>query len=80
MYLVSPITLLDALAVAALVALATSFEHRRQRTPFPLPPGPRGLPIVGHFLTFPKNFVWLTFTEWGQKYGTGTPISQSSAG
>lgn len=46
---------------------ALGYRHRRGRLPYP--PGPRGLPLIGHFLTFPKNFVWLTFTEWGQKYG-----------
>jgi hypothetical protein len=66
---VSLIALLDVLAVAAFVALANSFNYRRQSSRLPYPPGPRGLPIIGHFLTFPKNFVWLTFTEWGQKYG-----------
>jgi hypothetical protein len=69
MHLVSPNALLDALAAATFVALATSFYYQRQRTRLPYPPGPRGFPIIGHFLTFPKRFVWLTFTEWGQKYG-----------
>ncbi|KAI9457527.1 cytochrome P450 [Russula earlei] len=65
----TPITVLDILAGAAFVALIASFKRRRQWSRLPLPPGPRGLPIIGHFLTFPKNFVWLTFTEWGQKHG-----------
>jgi hypothetical protein len=74
MAFVSSIALLDVLAVSIFVALANSFNDRRQWSRFPwsrlpYPPGPRGLPIIGHFLTFPKNFVWLTFTEWGQKYG-----------
>ena len=69
-----PITLLDALAVATLIALAISFNHRHQRSQLPYPPGPRGFPIIGHFLTFPKNFVWLAFTEWGQKYGMECPF------
>ncbi|KAH9971777.1 cytochrome P450 [Russula compacta] len=69
MHFVLSIALLDVLAFATLVALATSFNRRRQWNQLPLPPGPRGLPIIGHLLTFPKNFVWLTFTEWGRKYG-----------
>ncbi|KAH9952447.1 cytochrome P450 [Russula dissimulans] len=69
MYFVSSIIVLDVLVCVALVALAISFDYRRQRSRLPYPPGPPGLPIVGHFLTFPKNFVWLTFTEWGRKYG-----------
>ncbi len=65
----SLIALLDALAVATFIAFANSFNLRHQSSRLPYPPGPRGLPIIGHFLIFPKNFVWRTFTEWGQKYG-----------
>jgi hypothetical protein len=71
MYLVSPITLLDALAVAALVAVATSFGHRRQRAPIPLPPGPRGLPIIGHFLTFPEEFRLVDLHRMGSEIRYG---------
>ncbi|EAU87092.1 OrdA protein [Coprinopsis cinerea okayama7 len=34
-----------------------------------LPPGPRGLPVVGNVLDMPKEKEWLTFAEWGKKYG-----------
>ena len=70
----SLITVLDILAATTLVALATSFSYRWERGRLPYPPGPRGLPIIGHFLTFPKNFVWLTFTKWGQQYGRTYPL------
>jgi hypothetical protein len=76
----SPITLLDVLAVAAFVALISSFSHRRQWSRLPFPPGPQGLPIIGHFLIFPKNFVWQTFTEWGQKYGMSNRLPEYSVG
>jgi hypothetical protein len=65
----SLITIFDLLAACTLVALATSFSYRRERSRLLYPPGPRGLPLIGHFLTFPRNFVWLTFTKWGQQYG-----------
>ncbi|KAG2066224.1 cytochrome P450 [Suillus decipiens] len=36
------------------------------------PPGPRGWPLVGNIRAIPEIKPWLTFTEWGKKYG---PIS-----
>jgi hypothetical protein len=73
------ITLLDVFAAAVFVALVSALGYRHRRGRLPYPPGPRGLPLIGHFLTFPKNFVWLTFTEWGQKYG-GSCLSPLNAG
>ncbi|KAG1889792.1 cytochrome P450 [Suillus fuscotomentosus] len=33
------------------------------------PPGPRGLPLVGNIQDIPFVKPWLTFAEWGKKYG-----------
>ncbi|THU85007.1 cytochrome P450 [Dendrothele bispora CBS 962.96] len=41
----------------------------RSKYPAPLPPGPRGLPVVGNVLDMPSEKEWLTFAEWGRKYG-----------
>lgn len=35
----------------------------------PLPPGPTGLPIVGNVANMPSKKEWLTFAEWGRKWG-----------
>ncbi|KAG6908101.1 hypothetical protein DXG01_006138 [Tephrocybe rancida] len=35
----------------------------------PLPPGPRGYPLIGNVLDLPSTKQWLTFTEWGKQYG-----------
>ncbi|KAK2467136.1 hypothetical protein APHAL10511_000685 [Amanita phalloides] len=34
-----------------------------------LPPGPPGLPVVGNALDMPTENEWLTYSDWGQKYG-----------
>ncbi|KAG2151900.1 cytochrome P450 [Suillus cothurnatus] len=35
----------------------------------PYPPGPPGWPLIGNLLDMPHIKPWLTFTEWGKKYG-----------
>ncbi|KAG2064540.1 cytochrome P450 [Suillus decipiens] len=35
----------------------------------PYPPGPRGLPFIGNIQDIPHIKPWLTYAEWGRKYG-----------
>ncbi|KAG2158979.1 cytochrome P450 [Suillus bovinus] len=35
----------------------------------PYPPGPPGWPLIGNVLDMPHIRPWLTFAEWGKKYG-----------
>jgi hypothetical protein len=56
--------------VLSLVALGSIlFVMRRSRSRLPLPPGPKPLPIVGNVLDMPPEMEWLTFTEWGKRFG-----------
>lgn len=34
-----------------------------------LPPGPRGLPLIGNVADMPSSKEWVTFAEWGRKWG-----------
>ncbi|KAF4609943.1 hypothetical protein D9613_010304 [Agrocybe pediades] len=34
-----------------------------------LPPGPEGLPVIGNVLDMPSKNEWLTFAEWGKRWG-----------
>lgn len=35
---------------------------------YPLPPGPRKLPVVGNLLDIPSTHPWKVYAEWGKKY------------
>ncbi|KAG1879760.1 cytochrome P450 [Suillus subluteus] len=45
-----------------------------KKNPAPYPPGPRGWPLIGNVLDMPRIKPWLTFTEWGKKYGDITHV------
>ncbi|PPQ69644.1 hypothetical protein CVT24_001217 [Panaeolus cyanescens] len=44
---------------------------RKKRNPngLPLPPGPKGLPIIGNLLDMPKDKPWLAYDDWCKVYG-----------
>ncbi|KXN82772.1 O-methylsterigmatocystin oxidoreductase [Leucoagaricus sp. SymC.cos] len=52
------------------LALYLYLRKRRSRGSLPLPPGPKGWPIIGNMLDMPTEFEWKTYNEWCKKYGT----------
>ncbi|KAG2072078.1 cytochrome P450 [Suillus decipiens] len=58
------------LCIAAIGAYIVKQVLNKNSAPYP--PGPRGWPLVGNIRDLPEIKRWLTFAEWGKKYG---PIS-----
>ena len=58
--------LLDvAVAVFGIILVKKIFTKRSG----PLPPGPPKLPILQNLLDMPNSQEWITFAEWGKKWG-----------
>ncbi|KAK0214140.1 cytochrome P450 [Armillaria fumosa] len=45
------------------------FTIRRRSRSLPLPPGPKGYPLIGNLFDVPMEREWEAWTEWGKKYG-----------
>ncbi|KAL4912433.1 cytochrome P450 [Aspergillus aurantiobrunneus] len=64
-WLQEPVAFTAACGVGLLLVVCYRYYAFRRR----LPPGPRGLPLVGNLLQMPKSHPWLTHTELHKKYG-----------
>ncbi|KAF8905477.1 cytochrome P450 [Gymnopilus junonius] len=61
-----------AIVFPIITALVTSYGvylwQQRSRS-LPLPPGPKGYPVIGNVYDIPHGFAWLTYAEWKKSYG-----------
>ena len=53
----------------AVVFLLLRYRILGNRAGLPLPPGPRGLPIIGNLLDVPMQDVEVRFRDMNEKYG-----------
>ncbi|KAH7928189.1 cytochrome P450 [Leucogyrophana mollusca] len=53
----------------ALLSVTWAWLKVTKKGKAPLPPGPRPLPLVGNLFSVDRTRPWLTYTEWGKRYG-----------
>ena len=56
--------MVPSIALAAVFLLLVYAVKPRRKTQLPLPPGPKGLPFIGSYLSIPKNAEWITYHKW----------------
>ena len=44
-------------------------RDRRNPNSLPLPPGPKGYPLIGNLFDMPANKPWIVYDEWRKTYG-----------
>ncbi|KAJ3505129.1 hypothetical protein NMY22_g17693 [Coprinellus aureogranulatus] len=69
------LNLLDVVALGVGAYLLKAYLSKRPDPSKPLPPGPKGLPVVGNVADMPKEKEWLAFSEWGRKFGAICSVS-----
>ena len=64
------------LVVVALLGLWATSARKSRSNPnqLPLPPGPKGYPVVGNLFEMPREKVWLLYDRWHQSYGKDSYI------
>ena len=62
---------LHALATAILVGIFLTVRKSagRFRNGLPLPPGPKGWPVIGNLFDMPREKPWVVYHEWSKIYG-----------
>jgi cytochrome P450 len=67
--------LLSLLDIAMLVFAGILLKKLMTKKSERLPPGPPKLPLLENLLDLPSSREWLTFAEWGQKWGDIVSVS-----
>jgi len=55
--------------LVAMLSVAFLIRRRRRSSTLPLPPGPRGWPLIDNLFDWPFESAWIPFAEWSKVFG-----------
>ena len=64
-----PYQTVAALFVGYILLRQLNKSRRGNSKNLPLPPGPKGYPLIGNLFDMPKDKPWLVYDEWRKTYG-----------
>ncbi|KDQ22111.1 hypothetical protein PLEOSDRAFT_1079619 [Pleurotus ostreatus PC15] len=59
-----------ALTIFATLTIRFLAKARKRSSSLPLPPSPKGLPLLGHILEVPKEYEWKKYSQWSKQLDT----------
>lgn len=59
----------EAIYVLVAILSVTFLVYRRRASALPLPPGPRGWPLIENLFDWPFESAWIPFAEWSKVFG-----------
>ena len=65
----SPLIVIDYLALSAFLYIILTFRDHRKRRGLPYPPGPWSFPVIGNLLDVPKLSPWSAYAKMSKRHG-----------
>ena len=64
--------------ILGLCLVAWYVTRRNKLGGYPLPPGPKGFPIIGNLVDMPIRDEWVTFGKWSKDFGSAAVLAFQS--